>query len=110
MKRKQADPELKYEEPNDLVQWILNYAGAREQAAESEPANVAARIVILNFAAIHTSTFSFTNTLFDLLSTDPAARYVDQLRAEAVTTLGDAGSVWSKAALARLVKADSAIR
>ncbi|KAL2354368.1 cytochrome P450 [Cryomyces antarcticus] len=110
MKRKQADPELKYEEPNDLVQWILNYTGAREQAAESEPANVAARIVILNFAAIHTSTFSFTNTLFDLLSTDPAARYVDQLRAEAVTTLGDAGSVWSKAALARLVKADSAIR
>ena len=68
--RRQNDPEKKSAEPqpNDYLQWTINHAKKSPVALESEPRIIAGRILMLNFAAIHTSTFSLTHGRSPVLS------------------------------------------
>lgn len=97
-------------EPNDFLQWSIHRARESPYPAERDPDIIAERLLAVNFAAIHTSTFSITNVLFDLVASDPSLNYLDQLRDEAVSTLAADNGTWTKVGLAKMYKADSALR
>ncbi|KAK4983742.1 hypothetical protein LTR66_008721, partial [Elasticomyces elasticus] len=53
--------------PNDYVTWYINVAKAEGRTLELDPVLASRYLMPINFAAIHTTTFTITNTLFDLL-------------------------------------------
>jgi len=97
-------------EPNDFLQWSLLRARSNSQKAEYDSDIIAERLLALNFAAIHTSTFSITNVIFDLLAANSSREYLDQLRQEANTALESNNGEWTKRGLSKMYKMDSALR
>lgn len=96
--------------PNDLLQWSIQYARDQPFRDELTPRMLAGRLAVSNFAAIHTSSITISNTIFDLASSDPSKQYIQQLREEVETVLAEENGVWSKKALSRMHKTDSALR
>ena len=109
LERKQKDPDLGWEEPNDYISWHIALATAEQRQDELNPNSMSRRLMPLNFAAIHTTTLTITNCLFDLVS-DPSQGYLDGIREEATRILAEEGGHWTKAGLGRFHRADSAIR
>ncbi|KAI9663237.1 MAG: hypothetical protein M1821_008285 [Bathelium mastoideum] len=110
IQRKKREPDWKWEAPDDYITWHIETAMAEEKAKEMEPEMISRFLLPINFAAIHTSTFTISTTLFNLLSSDPKERYIEQLREEAERVLAEHDGVWTKQALNQMVKTDSAIR
>jgi cytochrome P450 len=96
------------DKPKDFLQWTMDRAAASGLPIESEINTIANRILTVEFAAIHTSTISITNNLFDLVASDP--ENIDVLRDEIESALTSTGGVWSKQTVQKLVKLDSALR
>ena len=96
----------KGEKPNDFLHWQIDCGAAFGIPAESDPKTIAARLLATNFAAIHTSTFSITQTIFDLALSSPDA--ISALRDESTAALAATGGEWSKTTLQLLIKHDSA--
>ncbi|KAH8686129.1 cytochrome P450 [Tricladium varicosporioides] len=95
--------------PNDFTTWIINELD-NHPPSERTPRKIALRLMTLNFAAVHTSTFTATNLLFDLFSSPPELGYVQEIRAEIEQALKESNGVWDKVSVAKLVKTDSALR
>jgi cytochrome P450 len=93
---------------NDFLQWLIAQAKSSGDPYMYSPRTLASRILLMNFAAIHTSTFSMTHTILDLIASDP--KYVDELREEISTVLAEHGGEWNKRALAKMYKLDSVLR
>ncbi len=76
-------------ESNDFLQRSIQYARTRLSGTpeETSPHMLVGRLLALNFAAIHTSTFTITNAIFDIVSSDPSHNYLEQLREEAASIL-----------------------
>ncbi|KAK3938028.1 cytochrome P450 [Diplogelasinospora grovesii] len=107
---RQRDPEDKSieAERNDFLQWSISQAKASGDPYMWKPSTLAGRILLLNFAAIHTSSFSITNAILDLVASKQ--EYLDELRAEIESVLGEHGGEWNKRALAKMEKLDSVMR
>ncbi|KAJ7241340.1 cytochrome P450 [Mycena haematopus] len=88
--------------PNDFISWMIDMAEGDGQRAVLP---LTLRVLLINMAAIHTSSTAFTQALFDL-TTHP--EYLTPLREEAERVVGEEG--WSKAALNNMVKIDSFLR
>ncbi|KAJ7751120.1 cytochrome P450 [Mycena metata] len=86
---------------NDLISWFLEIAEGEERTA---PALVL-RILMTNFAAIHTSSMAFTYALFELAA---HPEHLLPMREEVEGVVKKQG--WSKAALNSMVKVDSFLR
>ncbi|KUJ14117.1 cytochrome P450 [Mollisia scopiformis] len=95
---------------NDFTTWYLDEVADHPDAAERAPEKVVKRLMTVNFAAIHTSTFTATNIIFDLLSSPNAAENIQEIREEMLHVLSEHGGKWDKNAVAQLVKTDSAVR
>jgi cytochrome P450 len=108
--KKDSDPDYKWEEPDDYITWHIRLARSEGKTRELEPEMMSRFLMPLSFAAIHTTTFTITNTFFDLLGSDPARNFMAGLREEAERVFKDEKGIWTKAGLNRLVRADSAIR
>ncbi|KAI0050551.1 cytochrome P450 [Auriscalpium vulgare] len=87
--------------PNDMLTWFMNEAKGIEQTTQQ----LALRLLTVNFAAIHTSSLSFTHALYHLAANP---QYIQPLRDEVETVLAAEG--WTKAALGKMRKVDSFIR
>ncbi|KAJ7485721.1 cytochrome P450 [Mycena latifolia] len=87
--------------PNDLISWLLETAEGEERTT---PALVR-RILIINMAAIYTSSRAFTYALSNLAS---HPEHLLPMRKEAERIVRAQG--WTKAALNRMVKIDSFLR
>ncbi|KAF7777679.1 hypothetical protein Agabi119p4_3751 [Agaricus bisporus var. burnettii] len=87
--------------PNDLITWLLEMAPEHRRTVK----DLTLRILSINFAAIHTSTMTFTQALYDL-ACHPEC--VDELRQEAESLIAEHG--WTKAAMQRMRKVDSFIK
>ena len=109
-KRRQEDPNFEWEEPNDYISWQIALASSENRQDELTPDMISRRLMPLNFAAIHTTTLTITNCLFDIISCDPSLGYLEGIREEATRILAEDGGQWTKAGLARFHRADSAIR
>lgn len=95
-------------EPNDFLQWSIQQAKATGNPYMWRRHTLADRILVVNFAAIHTTSLTSTDALFDLLSSK--IEYIDEIRDEIVSVLDTYGGKWNKQALGQLKKLDSAIR
>ncbi|THW20253.1 putative P450 monooxygenase [Aureobasidium pullulans] len=104
------DIKNKCELPNDYLTWHIKLANAEGRPEEATPEMIARYLMPLNFAAIHTTTFTIVNTFFDILGSDPSKEVLEGLREEAERVFAEANGVWTKASLSKLVRADSAIK
>ncbi|KZT39044.1 cytochrome P450 [Sistotremastrum suecicum HHB10207 ss-3] len=92
----------KYEDkPKDILQLLMDDAVGIERTAE----NLTRRILILNFAAIHTTSMSLTHALFSLAA---APEYIGPLREEIEKAVDEHG--WTKTMLAKCRKLDSFVK
>ncbi|KAF7321139.1 hypothetical protein HMN09_00202000 [Mycena chlorophos] len=110
MQMKAEDPNYSWEEPNDFITWMVRESFKRDTEDETSVYALAYRIVLLNFAAITTTTIMSTNALLDIWSAPNAEEIVASLREEAQRVLAEHNGVWSKAAVNKLHRLDSAIR
>ncbi|EAU87974.2 cytochrome P450 [Coprinopsis cinerea okayama7 len=87
--------------PNNLISWLMD--AAPEQCRTM--ADIAGRVILINIAAIHTTSLALNDTLFEL-----AARqeYIVPLRAEVEQAIEEYG--WTKEAMTRMYKLDSFIK
>jgi cytochrome P450 len=93
---------------NDYTTWHIKEV--EQDVIENTPQKIAKRIMTINFAAIHTSTFTATNILFDIFSSPSAEMYIQEIRQEVEQALSESGGRWDKNTLAKLIKTDSAVR
>ncbi|TFK16846.1 cytochrome P450 [Coprinopsis marcescibilis] len=92
----------KYEgRPNDMISWLLDLVPPELRNLE----DLCLRILSLNFAAIHTTSITMTNVLFDLASRQ---EYIAPLREEVESVIGEFG--WSKESMGKLRKMDSFVK
>ncbi|KAJ6528397.1 cytochrome P450 [Mycena sp. CBHHK59/15] len=110
MKNKAADPTYPWEEPNDFITWLVRESFKRTSEHETSVYGLAYRIVLLNFAAITTTTITVTNAILDIWSSPPSQNVVAILREEAERVFAEHKGQWTKAAIAKLVRLDSAVR
>lgn len=95
-------------EPNDFLQWSIQQAKATGNPYMWRSAVLADRILIVNFAAIHTTSLTLTEAILDLVSSQP--EHLDAIREEIASVFALHNGQWSKPALSHLHKLDSAIR
>ncbi|EPQ60474.1 cytochrome P450 [Gloeophyllum trabeum ATCC 11539] len=88
--------------PNDMLQWLLKGAEGNERTVDGWTR----RMMVINFAAIHTSSMSFTIALFHLAANPEA--YLQPMREEVETVTKEEG--WSKASMQKMRKLDSFLR
>ncbi|KAI1415223.1 cytochrome P450 [Hypoxylon sp. FL1857] len=107
---RRADPETKAadKEPNDFLQWSIKQAKTSGDPYLMKPDTLAGRILLLNFASIHTSSFAITHAILDLAASKQDN--FDELRAEISAVLMEHGGEWNKRALAAMEKLDSVMR
>ena len=110
MQRKKEDKTLEWEEPNDYLTWHIALATAENRQDELDTDIISRRLMPINFAAIHTTSISATNVLFDLLSADPSKGFLEGIREEVERVFKEENGHWTKAGLQKLHRTDSAIR
>ncbi|KAI0640040.1 cytochrome P450 [Trametes polyzona] len=88
------------DKPNDLLQWFLD-----AETTNGRFDTIADRVMAINFAAIHTSSFSASFTLLRLAQ---HPQYIEPLREEIQAVIEEEG--WSKAAMGKLWKLDSLLK
>lgn len=98
----------KADKPNDFLQWTVDLAETSALESERDVTTIALRLLVVNFAAIHTSTFTVTNAIFDLVCSNPTN--IAQIKEEVHTALAANSGKWDKGVLQRLIKLDSSMR
>ncbi|KAF8330118.1 cytochrome P450, partial [Amanita rubescens] len=88
------------DKPNDVLSWLID-----ANPNQSKVRDVVLRVLLINLAAIHTSSMAFTQVLYDL-ATHP--EYVKCMRKEVEAVIQKEG--WSKASFSKLRKLDSFIK
>ncbi|GJE99516.1 cytochrome P450 [Phanerochaete sordida] len=87
--------------PDDMLQWIMDAVAARNGPHE----DILRGIFLINFAAIHTSSNTFTHALYHLAANP---EFIGPLREEVDAVVAEDG--WTKAAMGKLWKLDSFMR
>ena len=95
---------------DDYITWHINQAKLEGKTKELEPEMICKFLLPVEFAAIHTTTFTIVNVLLDLMGSDPKHGYLEGIRSEASLIHKETHGVWTKQALTKMVHADSAIR
>lgn len=95
-------------EPYDFLQWLIHQAKDLGDPQWWHSQVLADRILVVNFAAIHTTSIASTQAILDILSSDPSC--IHELRDEVAAVHEAHGGHWNLQALRQLVKLDSAIR
>jgi len=89
------------DKPNDMLMWLMSEAKGVERSLDG----LARRLLVVNFAAIFTTSLSFTNMFYQLLSNP---EYIEPLRHEVETVVAEEG--WTKAGMDKMLKMDSFLR
>lgn len=112
--KENAEPQAGTAAQNDFLEWLISYGESSGDPYLLDPEVMAARILLLNAFALHTTAFAITHMVLDLVGsgTEHGSHITDQLRQEirdVLTSHGDHGE-WNKRALAQLEKLDSTFR
>jgi cytochrome P450 len=112
--RNDADSTLMWDEPNDYLSWHIRQAQKEGNTAELEPDMISKRLMPLNFGAIHTTVFTITNCLFDVLaapsSSGTGQTPMESIRVECMSEFARCKGQWTKSSISHLIKTDSVIR
>ncbi|KAJ4390619.1 hypothetical protein N0V93_004215 [Gnomoniopsis smithogilvyi] len=95
-------------EKNDFLQWSIEQAIASGDPRMWNPRTLAGRILLLNLVSIHTSSLTVTNLVLDLMSSK--VEVLDEIRDEITSVLAETQGVWTKTAMYKMIKLDSAFR
>ncbi|KAJ4409450.1 hypothetical protein N0V82_009470 [Gnomoniopsis sp. IMI 355080] len=100
-----------WDEPQDHFQMMLRYA-QKERPQELQDLDLLTkRVVAANFGSMHQTAIGVTNMLLNILGSDVEFNTISTLRSEVSEVLGhDRTQGWTKAKVAKLVKADSVSR
>ena len=104
----EKEQEIKQKE--DFLTWFINDPSTYVDSTERTAHKITLRVMAMNFAAIHTSTFAATNLLFDLFCRPSAESCIPLLQEEIETAYIANGRLWDKNLLAKLVKIESAVK
>ena len=86
---------------------MMRYA-QRERPAELTLEDMTKRLCVANFGSMHQTSIAVTNMIFNILGSDSEYNTILVLRDEVFKVIGDAdGSTWTKANIAKIVRADS---
>lgn len=96
--------------PNDFLQWFITYARKSLEPEESTPKYLSDRIATVNFAAIHTSTFTSVNAIYDIASSPDMATILSEIRTEVRSVMPPGDEKWSKSSVTAMVKTDAVLR
>ncbi|KAH7012740.1 cytochrome P450 [Microdochium trichocladiopsis] len=102
--RQEAAKSPDYDKPDDMLEWILD---AQSKFTDECSQNIAKVQLGLSFAAIHTTTLTATNALYDLVALPD---FIDELREEAKKALAENEGVFTSAALQSMKKMDSFLK
>ncbi|KIJ50513.1 hypothetical protein M422DRAFT_27187 [Sphaerobolus stellatus SS14] len=86
------------DKPLDFLSWLLDEAEGEERT----PEKLTSRIVHMNFAAVHTTSISFTHALYHLAA---HPQFIAPLREEIESIVNQEG--WSKGSFGKMRKLDS---
>ncbi|KAF7531947.1 hypothetical protein G7054_g8381 [Neopestalotiopsis clavispora] len=100
----------KVELPEDGLQWLIYEAFKKPNPDERDPVRLAERLLFLNDVSMHTTSYSVSNVIVNLFSSDPSLGYVETLREECRRVLAQNNGVWTRKAVQQLRLMDSAIR
>ncbi|KAI9060502.1 cytochrome P450 [Trametes sanguinea] len=89
------------DKPNDMLQWVIEAAADRNPSYNA----IVQRMLLANFAAIHTSSNSITHAIYHLAE---RPEYLQDLREEVEPILRDEG--WTKTSISKMWKIDSFLR
>ncbi|KAH9975542.1 cytochrome P450 [Lactifluus volemus] len=87
--------------PNDMLMWLMSEAKGVERSLDG----LARRLLLVNLAAIHTTSLTFTQVFYRVLANPEC---VNSLREEVEAVVAEEG--WTKAGLDKLHMIDSFIR
>jgi len=87
--------------PNDMLSWFMDEAQGEERSVRS----LALRVLMVNFASVHTTSLTFAHALYHLAA---HPEYIQPMREEVDKIIREEG--WTKSALARMYKVDSFLR
>jgi len=87
--------------PNDLLSWLMDEASGEDRSVH----DLVLRILTVNFAAIHTSSMSFTNALFRLAANP---EFLIPMREEVEKIVEEEG--WTKQAMQKMRLVDSFLK
>lgn len=93
-----------FEAPDDMITWLEE---GQEKFTKMSVQNLARMQLGLSFAAIHTTTLTVTNILYDLAA---HPEIIPELRDEAATALAEAGGIFTSPALQSMKKIDSVMK
>ncbi|KAK6850327.1 hypothetical protein PG995_014160 [Apiospora arundinis] len=110
MKRKQEDPELDWEPPNDFITWHVEASYRAKSAYERDPYVIRERLNVMNLFAGHTSPLALSNFLIDFFSLDPRSGHLAALTEEVERVYAECNGQWTQASLNKLVRVDSALK
>ncbi|KAL7273858.1 hypothetical protein RUND412_003256 [Rhizina undulata] len=91
------------DKPNDSVQWVLEEAKGTSMDTNEK---MSMTILLINFAATHTTSMSITHALFDLAA---HPHFIPEIREEIKSVLEAEGG-WTKQGLTKMKKLDSALK
>ncbi|KAI0287733.1 cytochrome P450 [Russula brevipes] len=89
------------DKPNDVLMSLMEAAKGAERSLE----RLALRLLIINFASVHSTALTFTQTFYRLLSNP---QYIEPLRQEVEAVVAEEG--WTKAGMDKMHKLDSFLR
>lgn len=90
-----------FDKPSDMVQWIVDNSEVKNS---SDTDYVTKTQMLISVVAIHTTTMTTAQALFDLVS---HPEYINLLREEVQKVQAEDGLRWTKASIAKLRKMDS---
>ncbi|KAF2793661.1 cytochrome P450 [Melanomma pulvis-pyrius CBS 109.77] len=102
-------PDYAWEAPKDAIQWAIEDSIHMEDKYQ-DAYQIGHRILLLNFASIHSTSLAVANTLQDLFSGNTSTGAVEDLREECIKVFTEYGGIWNQDAVAKLHLLDSAIR
>ncbi|KAK8021976.1 hypothetical protein PG993_012743 [Apiospora rasikravindrae] len=117
MRRKQEDPDLDWEAPNDFITWHVEASYRAKSAYERDPYIICERLNVMNLVAGHTSPLALSNFLIDFFSLDSSSNTALEERLAALTEEVERvyaeecpNGQWTQTALNKLVRVDSALK
>ena len=102
-------PKENPDEAQDHFQMILRFA-PNERPEELNIKNIGTRLVVANFGSFHQTAIAATNVLLNVLHSNKQYNTIAVLRNEITNVLAEFKGVWSRAAVAKMVRCDSVLR
>ena len=102
-------PKENPDEPEDHFQMILRFA-QKERPEELNIKDIGTRLVLANFGSFHQTAIAATNVLLNILHSNKQYNTIAVLRGEISDVLKEFNGVWSRAAVAKMIRCDSVLR